>query len=167
MLEIERKFVVPLRYHNLFQGVSGEEYVQAYFTPTLRIRVGKGSPCLTIKGEGGIARPEWEAHLERGREDTLKMLEDFRVPQFRKVRIQAGDGWVVDIIRVNTIAHRPPLMWLDLVLAEYEAPDLATVENITLPYWVGREVTGDPVFRSSAFVTEAGRDLAWRKSYLE
>jgi adenylate cyclase len=166
MLEIERKFVVPLRCHAMFKDAPGEEFIQAYLTPDVRIRVGKGPPCITVKGVGGIVRPEWEATFSRGREDTLKMIEDFQIPHFRKVRVQAGSGWVVDIIRVNTTtAHRPPLMWLDLVLAEYEAPDLATVENVVLPEWVGREVTGDPLYRNSAFVTEAGRDLAWRRSY--
>ena len=168
--EIERKFIVPLAHHHLFLGrEGGTEMVQAYLSTnpdcTVRLRVTKtGNEELakvTIKGrptDGGMVRSEWEWPVPVG--DAREVIARLNPPSLHKTRhvvTHGDDTWEVDVLRVGG-QH--------LVVAEYEAPTLAQVQNVTLPPWVGRDVTGDATFIMSTLTTEAMRDLAWRKAYL-
>jgi adenylate cyclase len=177
--EIERKFIVPLAHHHLFLGrEGGTEVVQAYLSTnpdfTVRLRIAKTGNLelakMTIKGrptDGGMVRSEWEWPVPV--RDAREIIAHLNPPSLHKTRhvVQHGDDtWEVDVLRVNEVAGRAPGMWSHLVVAEYEAPTLAQVQSVTLPPWVGRDVTGDATFIMSTLTTEAMRDLAWRKAYL-
>lgn len=177
--EIERKFIVPLQHHALFVGQEGgTEVTQAYVTATpdhsLRVRIAKTGNLelakMTVKGRaslGGLVRDEWEWPLPAG--TAHELIENLKLPHLKKTRYTVyheGDAWEVDVLRVNELAGRPPGLWSYLVVAEFEDPSLERVQNVALPPWVGRDVTGDPAFLMSTLTTEAMRDLAWRKAYL-
>ena len=177
--EIERKFIVPPEHHQAFiERGGGVEVVQAYLSSspdyTVRLRIATEphheAATMTVKGratEGGLVRSEWEwpvpVHEAR---DLIERLSPPRLHKTRHVVLTKDlDKWEVDVLRVNEVADRPPVMWRYLVVAEYEAPTLGQVQGVVLPPWVGKEVTGDPQFAMSTLTTEALRDLAWRKAY--
>jgi len=180
--EIERKFVVPIDHHHLFvDRPGGTEIFQAYLSTspdaTVRVRTMAGPEALvatlTVKGrssKGGVVRPEWEWSLPT--QDVQDIVERLQLPVFRKVRHTMtfdtpgrSDRWEIDVLRVNTVAGRPPAMWRYLVLAEYEAPTVEQARDVPLPPWVGLDVTDDPMFAMSALTTVPQRDLAWRRAY--
>jgi len=178
--EIERKFVVPREHHHLFlEREGGTTMTQAYLNDdpdrTVRIRIARTGNLevakMTVKGrptDGGASRAEWEWPMPV--EAAREMVERLDPPSITKTRhlVRHGDAvWEVDVVRVNTVANRPPTMWQYLVVAEFEAPTLEAVNGVELPPWVGREVTGDPSFAMSTLTTVAARDLAWRKAYQE
>lgn len=177
--EIERKFIVPLAHHHLFVGREGgvtmtQAYLSTEHTRTVRVRItesgGERHAVMTVKGkasDGGLVRSEWEWPVPV--EEAQEVVAHLNPPSLTKTRhiVQHGDDtWEVDVLRVNEVAGRPPGMWSYLVVAEYEAPTLEQVQNVTLPPWVGQDVTGDATFIMSTLTTEAMRDLAWRKAYL-
>ncbi len=177
--EIERKFIVPLEFHSLFlERKGGTEVTQAYLSSspgqTIRIRIAKTEDLevakMTVKGRssnGGLVRSEWEWPMPV--ESAKNIIEELDPPRFNKVRHVVSHGensWEVDVLRVNEIAGRPPVMWKYLVVAEFEGTSLEKVQNVILPPWVGRDVTGDSIFSMVNLTTEALRDLAWRKAYL-
>jgi len=167
--EIERKFIVPLGYHNLFVGRCGVTMTQAYLSssPTVRVRVveaanGSVEAKMTVKGkssDGGLVRSEWEWPIPV--EEAREVIARLNPPSLTKTRhvVRNGDDlWEVDVLVVDSERV--------LVVAEYEAPTLEQVRNVVLPAWVGRDVTDDLTFAMSHLTTEAQRDLAWRKAYL-
>lgn len=191
--EVERKFIVPQEHHALFLGLppgtNQREITQAYLSSekgrTVRLRIERAayppkpeqptrweeSCWITIKGasnDGGLTRPEWEAKFPvRSAEDVIATLNP---PRLQKTRNFVGNGediWVVDVLRVNAVADRPPVMWKYLVVAEFEHEDPEEVKNVAPPPWLGQEVTGDPMFSMVNLVTEAQRDLAWRAAYVK
>ena len=181
--EIERKFLIPLKHHGEFLERQGVEITQAYLSQdvdrTVRVRLVRPAPppsvplcetaTLTIKGrstQGGLLRPEWEFALPV--QCAEEMIAQLHAPVLYKTRHFLdldGDKWVVDVLRVNTVADRPPMMWRYLVLAEFEADTLEAVNAVKLPHWLGAEVTNDPTYSMSALTTEAAREAAWCRAY--
>ncbi len=189
--EIERKFIVPLQYHEQFlslpPSINQIEMTQAYLSSengkTVRLRHGRrayflkpsGSmrwheDCfLTIKGpsdDGGLTRPEWEERfpLETAK-DIIKTLNLPRLEKIRNVVLSGEDIWVVDILKVTENPWRHPNLFHYLIVAEYEHHDPERVKNVSLPSWIGREVTGDHRFSMNNLVTESQRELAWSLAY--
>ena len=189
--EVERKFIVPLEHHALFlglpPGMNQREMTQAYLSSeegrTVRLRIERmayppkperptrweESCWITVKGaskDGGLTRPEWEAKFPvRSAEDIIATLDPPRLQKTRNFVENGEDIWVVDVLKVNTVAGRAPAIWNHLVVAEFEHEDPEEVKGVALPPWVGREVTGDPKFSMVNLVTEAQRDLAWRATF--
>lgn len=189
--EVERKFIVPLEHHALFlglpQGINQKEMTQAYLSSekgkTVRLRIERTAYppkpehptrwdelCwITIKGpspDGGLSRSEWEAKFPvQSAEEIITTLNPPRLHKIRNYVKNGEDIWEVDVLKVNTVAGRPPMMWKYLVVAEFEHRDPEKVKGVALPPWVGREVTGDSQFSMVNLVVEAQRDLAWRAAY--
>jgi CYTH domain-containing protein len=176
--EIERKFIVPLEHQNLFVGRSGgTRQIQAYLSEdparTVRLRVSESPDStfarMTVKGrpqQGGISKPEWEWDMPL--DMTLDMINTLNPPLLDKTRHEVnykGNVWEVDVLKVNTVAGRPPQMWRYLVTAEVEAPTVAAARAVPLPPWVGQEVTGDKRYAMSMLLSEAARDAAYRAAY--
>ena len=181
-LEIERKFIVPIERHDLFlglkPGVNQQDITQAYLSSergkTVRLRVERSEVypprCwVTIKGEshdGGMTRSEWEAKFPvQSAEEIIAALNPPRLQKTRNFVQHGDDVWVVDVLKVNTVADRPPMIWKHLVVAEFEHRDHEKVKNVVLPPWVGKEVTGDHRFAMSNLVVWADRDAAWTAAY--
>lgn len=173
-IEIERKFIVPTEHHQLFLG--GTSYpqkgmIQAYLSkqPVVRLRLEDDRGVLTIKGaspDGGLSRPEWEIALAPGQtEEIIAKLNLTAMHKTRHIVQHLQDFWEVDVLRVNSVAGRAPIIWKYLVFAEFEHQDPEKVKSVTLPPWVGQEVTGDPQFAMSNLTEEHQRVLAWQAAY--
>ena len=136
--EIEQKFLVlnedfkqtAIRVHHIEQGYLKQNH------PTVRIRIKDDDAFITIKGKStadGLTRDEWEYPIPR--HEAQEMMNLCSPPPLRKERYivpHSGHIWEVDVFHDR---HE------GLVIAEVELTD--EQEEIELPQWIGREVTGD------------------------
>lgn len=135
--EIERKFLVPGAFPRPDRGRSLRQgYLCRGPDRSVRIRVGGDQAWLTVKGRTvGASRPEFEYSIPVA--DAVAMLDRLCEPgQVHKVRYEvehAGLTWEVDVFEGDNTG---------LVVAEVELRDATQV--VTLPPWVGAEVTEDP-----------------------
>ena len=143
--EIERKFLVA---SDAFKGqaTDSHEITQAYLCKdpdkTIRIRIRDARAFLTIKSSNlrqGLAKFEWEKEIDVA--DAREMLAICLPGEIHKTRYiipaPSYNGqprcWEVDVFHDR----------LDgLVIAEIEIGD--EHEPVSLPSWIGAEVTGNP-----------------------
>ena len=136
-LEIERKFLVTNS--NYKKNIVGQYYCQGYISDTpervVRIRIAENIAFLTIKGIGeGIVHPEFEYEIPVA--DARFLLDNLCLrPLIEKLRYKI---------------HQDELVWeVDEFLNENEGLVIAEVElpsehyPLTLPDWVGKEVSFD------------------------
>ena len=141
--EIERKYLVVGEFKHLAHN--SMHLVQGYIASgrrTVRVRIGEGSAWLTIKGpsrNGGLSRFEWEKEIDA--KEALELL-------------QLAEGAVIDKVRyyVDYAGHTIEVDEFNgdnegLVMAEIELA--SEDENVELPTWLGREVTGEKRFYNS------------------
>lgn len=143
-VEIERKFLVRSdgwRAHATRAISMRQGYFDTAGSVTVRVRRADERAVLTIKGPAlGLARAEYEYEIPAGEADA--MLDSFcrgrQVEKTRHIVEFSGKIWEVDVFGG---AHQ------GLVLAEVELerPD----EPVTLPEWVGEEVSHDPRYRNA------------------
>lgn len=145
-LEIERKFLV--RDDAWRSAAIGEHYRQGYLSTlpdrTVRVRVIADAGYLTIKGATvGAARTEYEYVIPV--EDAHAMLDNLCLrPLIEKTRHTLEDRgltWEIDEFEGENAG---------LVIAEVELE--SEDQDITLPMWVGEEVTGDPRYYNANLV---------------
>ena len=145
-IEIERKFLIREGSGNQWRGeVTGMPYVQGYLSRergrTVRVRIAGTKAYITIKGEvRGISRAEFEYAVPV--EDARAMLPLCDGPLVQKTRHlipHEGHVWEVDVFHGENEG---------LTVAEIELKDER--QEIPLPGWVGREVTGDPRYYNSS-----------------
>jgi adenylate cyclase len=138
--EIERKFLVR---DDRWRGLGQAHRIrQGYLcrdpARVVRVRIDDDAAFLTVKGASvGPARAEFEYAILRA--DAEQMLAHLCLPPLiEKTRHDiaiAGLTWEVDEFH-----HPNP----GLVLAEVELP--STDYPVTLPDWIGAEVTGQPQY---------------------
>jgi len=144
--EIERKFLVSG--DGWRPGARGIQYRQGYLSAgadavcTVRARVAGERAWLTIKGRAaGGARDEYEYPIPVA--DAAEMLERLRAGGLvEKLRYRvpfAGHTWEVD----EFIGENAPLVVAEVELDKIDAA-------VTLPPWVGLEVTYDPRYTNAA-----------------
>ena len=136
-IEIERRFLVSnddwrggvTRTRRLRQGYLAREDGVA-----VRLRVVDGAARLTIKGRGGLCRPEFEYDLPVA--EAEEMLASLCIGRsIAKTRHEVPRGglvWEIDVFE-------GPLAGLVIAEVELPSPD----HPVGLPAWVGREITGD------------------------
>jgi adenylate cyclase len=140
VVEIERKFLVSNLNACLQHYTTSRSIVQGYlsFDParTVRVRKTDSKAFLTIKGKSnatGDTRLEWEKEIP---ENEATLLLDLCLGQIiRKTRY--------------VVPHQSHLFEVDifsgklqgLVIAEVEL--FSADEQLDLPTWIGKEVTGD------------------------
>lgn len=147
--EIERKFLVK---NDNWQNMAdnGEEIVQGYIStwpnPTVRIRTRGEHAYLTIKGSNhGIERDEWEYEIPKDEaEEMLKLCNQNTL--IEKIRYRVG-RWEIDAFKGRLSG---------LVLAEIELT--SADEKVTLPDFIGPEVTDDSRYYNSSLAS-AGMPL--------
>lgn len=149
-LEIERKFIVTSpdwKKHTLVKKIPIDQgYFQRDMHPTVRIRVTNDQAFATIKGnQKGLTRSEFEYELPY--HDGLELLKLCEKPLVRKVRYVIVDNfnqlWEIDVFKgLNK----------GLVLAEIELE--SEKQPVTIPGWVGREVTDDPLYRNTSLAID-------------
>ncbi len=142
-VEIERKFLVVnesfismARGHkNLIQG-----YLSTDPERTVRVRINDDSAWLTIKSlNHGATRGEWEYAIpvEDARQ-LIKLCGDNVIEKVRHYVDYAGLTWEIDVFG-GSLAP--------LILAEVELT--SEFQSVTLPPFIGAEVTGDPQYYNS------------------
>ncbi len=137
-VEIERKFLLANADWRA-QAQAGTSYEQGYLRKgdtTVRVRIAGDRAFLTIKGpSSGCRRLEYEYPVPES--DAREILDSLCVgPIIQKTRYLVsahGKTWEIDEFHGDNAG---------LLLAEIELE--AEDETISLPPWIGREVTDDP-----------------------
>jgi len=147
--EIERKFLV--RNEKWRPGPEGLFCRQGYLATssesgssagaTIRVRVMGEQGFLTIKGrQQGITRSEYEYPIPL--EDASALLDEFcpwgLVEKVRYRREYDGLTWEIDEFFGENDG---------LIVAEIELQDAA--QTVSLPGWIGQEVSDDPRYRNA------------------
>jgi len=146
--EIERKFLVV---GDAWRKKAGHPsaIVQGYLArgrqATVRVRIKDGrSATLTIKSrERGASRSEFEYPLPI--KDAKALLDLCGRSRIEKQRYTLTHGKLVWEIDVFAGAHE------GLILAEVEL--FQVDQPVSLPSWIGDEVTADPSYRNSALAS--------------
>ncbi len=153
--EIERKFLVR---SGDWRGLSsaGERICQGYLARTdngnaeVRVRCYPSRAVITIKGGGELIRSEFEYEIPY--DDAQKMLREFcrslMIEKIRHAVRHAGMIWCIDEFLGRHAG---------LVLAEVELE--SADQTISLPNWIGKEVTQDSTYRNSNLAADFE---AWR-----
>jgi len=146
--EIERKFLVK---DNTWRGQdAGKRYRQGYLSTvkerTGRVRIAGDKGFLTVKGiTVGASRSEYEYEIPVA--DANEMLDRLcERPLIEKTRYRishTGLVWEVDEFEGENRG---------LITAEVELKD--EHQSVTLPGWVGQEVTGDPRYFNANLVAK-------------
>jgi adenylate cyclase len=144
--EIERKFLVR---GNTWRGQDGgKRYRQGYLSTvkerTVRVRTTGDKGFITIKGESvGATRSEYEYEIPLV--DANEMLDRLcERPLIEKTRYRVsheGLVWEIDEFEGDNRG---------LTIAEVELKD--ETQSVTLPGWIGQEVTGDPRYFNANLV---------------
>jgi len=147
--EIERKFLVigdgwrrkAREASHIIQG-----YLARGRKATVRVRIKDSKVAtLTIKSrEPGASRAEFEYKIPL--KHARALLELCGSARIDKRRYEVAHGrlkWEIDVFG-------PPHE--RLAVAEVELPTEAT--ELTLPDWIGKEVTDDPAYRNSALIDQ-------------
>ena len=142
--EIERKYLVRDDSWRA-QARAEVRYRQGYLANTeqcsVRVRIGGGKAFVNIKGATvGTSRLEFEYPVSL--DDARVMLSELCLPTLvEKTRYLVPHGdrqWEVDVFEGDNAG---------LVVAEIELEDAA--ETVSLPPWVGEEVTDDVRYYNS------------------
>ena len=145
--EIERRFLVSTpawrdaatRTRRLVQG-----YLAREDGVTVRLRLIDSRAWLTIKGPGGLVRPEFEYVIPPA--EAAAMLDTLCTGRrIAKTRHDVPHGdllWEVDVFE-GALAG--------LVIAEVELP--STDHSVSLPAWVGREITGEARYANAVLAS--------------
>lgn len=136
--EIERKFLVRGDgWRAMARGtLIRQGYLVSLRERSVRVRIFGNAAFLTVKGEkSGLVRAEYEYAIPVA--DAAEMLDQLcERPLIEKTRYAVshdGIDWIVDVFEGDNAG---------LVLAEVE---LETADQlITLPDWLGPEVSSDP-----------------------
>lgn len=155
--EVERKFLVAhagWRARAVSQSRLTDGLVGEFAGGKVRVRLGETKAWLTVKGQrDGLARPEFEYEIPLADAEAMLRLvcETCLIEKTRHCVPHDGMVWTVD-------EYRGALS--GMILAEVELEHAA--QAVTLPDWIGREVTADPRFRQSTLLRlarEAGRPV--------
>ena len=145
--EIERKYL--LKEDSWRKNAHGNVYCQGYITTnaqaTVRVRIVAKQGYLTIKGPSvGCSRLEFEYPIPV--EDAQEMLNTLcQKPFIEKIRYKVEwDGLIWEIDEFDGLNK-------GLILAEVELSDVN--QQISLPPWIGEEVSHDPRYFNSYLVT--------------
>lgn len=146
MVEIERKFLVSNLEECLQHHTKSITIVQGYlsFDPvrTVRIRKTDTKAFLTIKGksnETGDTRFEWEKEIKEN--EAIQLFDLCLGETIRKTRYVIP--YLSHMFEVDVFSGKLQ----GLVIAEVE---LSTAdEQLDLPSWIGKEVTGDSRYYNS------------------
>ena len=141
--EIERKYLVKTKSYSKMDGVAYRQgYLPTEKGTTVRIRTAGDKGYIAVKGATvGLSRKEYEYSIPLA--DANEMLSSMCI------------GYIIDKVRYR-VQHNDLLWEVDEFKAENEGLVLAEVElsredqAITLPPWVGDEVSTDPRFTNLA-----------------
>ena len=141
--EIERKYMVVGEYKHLAH--SSIHMIQGYIASgrrTVRVRIADKQAWLTIKGpsrDGGLSRYEWEKTIDPHEAlELMALVEGGVIEKMRHLVEYEGHTFEVDEFMGDNQG---------LVIAEVELHNAE--EQVALPHWIGRELTGEKRFYNS------------------
>jgi len=148
-LEIERKFLVAddswrhsaIRHIHIRDGLVATDNVRK-----VRIRISDESATIAVKGPRiGITRAELEYAIPLlDAEEIIQTLPDERVlEKWRHLVPFEGVNWEVDV-------YEGILKGVVLAEIEMRAPN----QKLSIPPWIGQEVTGNPQYKKINMVAE-------------
>lgn len=142
--EIERKFLVtnPSWREDADDGTAIRQfYLAVREGVSIRVRRREGRPAvLTVKTGAGLSRGEFEYDIPDADADALEASHLGTVVEKRRHLVPLGDLTIEVDVFAGALAP--------LVLAEIELP---TADHaVSLPSWIGPEVTHDPRFTNAA-----------------
>ncbi len=146
-IELERKFLVKGEYKSRAFGKARivQGYISSDPSRTVRVRIADDKGFLTIKGKSDdlhIGRFEWERELPlREAEELLDLCEPDVISKTRYFVREGDFTFEVD----EFSGENSPL-----VIAEIELQ--SSDQQIPVPVWLGREVTGDLRYYNSYLV---------------
>jgi adenylate cyclase len=141
-VEIERKFLVnnDAWRQSAVRSVSIRDgLIAAYEGRKVRVRISGDIATVAIKGpRSGIVRPEFEYKIPIADAERMlsTMCRDDTLEKERFFVEDAGATWHVDVY--GGILE-------GIVIAEIELKHES--QELILPHWIGKEVTGNPDFR--------------------
>ncbi|MEQ8465867.1 CYTH domain-containing protein [Coleofasciculus sp. E1-EBD-02] len=145
-IEIERKFLVKGdQWRTLGQGMLYRQgYISTQNLTTVRVRLVGDQGYLTIKGKTeNFSRVEYEYPIPGS--DAQEMLEtlcDRPLIEKTRYRIECqGLVWEVD----EFIGENEGLIFAEVELTQEN-------QDVDLPDWIGKEVTGDPNYYNANLV---------------
>jgi adenylate cyclase len=143
-VEIERKFLV-LR-ERWTGGESVTHFQQGYLCRdkerTVRVRRAGERAFLTIKGQGALARPEYEYEIPKEDADALLLLSIQPLIEKRRHLLEnEGHTWEVD----EFLGANAGLWVAEIELASED-------EEFARPPWLGKEVTSDLRYQNANLV---------------
>jgi adenylate cyclase len=144
-VEIERKFLVTGTKWRQANGIPIRQgYLCSEKGTTARVRLAGEKAFLTIKGvKKGLTRPEFEYEIPvTDAEQLLKLCAGPLIEKVRHVVVHQGFMWEVD----EFLGENEGLVVAEIELEKEDQP-------FERPDWVGREVTGDPMYFNSNLVT--------------
>ena len=145
--EIERKFLVigdEWRDRTSSQQTIRQGYLCAERERSVRVRVAGDRAWITVKGATrGMTRAEFEYPIPY--DDAVEMIETLCLPhvieKFRYKIEVLGNSWEIDeFLGVN----------VGLIVAEVELESESQL--LSLPAWIGEEVTSDPHYYNANLV---------------
>jgi adenylate cyclase len=146
--EIERKFLVK---NDAWKaGAQGKRYRQGYLSTvkerTVRVRTAGDKGYITVKGiTQGASRAEYEYEIPFT--DANEMLDKLCLrPLIEKTRYRIPQDdivWEIDEFEGDNRG---------LTVAEVELKD--EHQSVTMPEWIGQEVTDDPRYFNANLVTK-------------
>lgn len=140
-MEIEKKFTV--RSMPKLDDYDYHKIEQAYINrkPTMRIRRQDDEYYFTYKGEGLMAREEYNLPLNEEAYCHLKEKADGKVITKTRYLIPYG-GYTIELDVFE--GELSPL-----VIAEVEFPSIDEAESFIPPEWFDEDVTSDPKYQNS------------------
>lgn len=143
-MEIERKFLtgsLPFTLENFPYLSIEQSYISTF--PTIRLRKSNDDYILTIKGNGGIAREEFELalskeqynHLSQKSETPLIIKKRYLIPLSKKLTAEL-DVYTGHLEGLSTI--------------EVEFDSIEEANSFIPPNWFGKDVTFDHRYKNTS-----------------
>jgi CYTH domain-containing protein len=146
-MEIERKFLVNKEKWDQLNKPEPQFFRQGYFSTnpgkSIRVRIGGLKSYLTIKSETPeISRSEFEYEIPNAdAEELLITLCDARLEKNRFIIFYKNKKWEIDVF----LKENKGLIVAEI---ELEIPD----ENVELPEWIEKEITGNRKYYNAELV---------------
>lgn len=140
-MEIEKKFTVKelpdlgaYKYHKIEQAYINRK-------PTMRVRRQDDEYYFTYKGEGLMAREEYNLPIPKEAYYHLRDKADGRVIAKTRYLIPYNDYTIELDVFEGDLAP--------LIIAEVEFPTIEEAKDFTAPEWFNEDVTQDPGYQNS------------------
>ncbi len=141
-MEIERKFLldkIPTQLVEIDKKIIEQGYIST--DPVIRIRRSNDDYILTIKGDGLMAREEFELFISKEQYENLKTkIEHNLIKKTRYIFKENGYTFEVDEFGGHLNG---------LLLAEVEFRSMEEAKNFLPPDWLGKDVSNENTYHNS------------------